>query len=613
MMQLTQPISQDVLSEKYLKAGEHGAEDIYQRVARAFASVEPADKKTWEARFLLNLQKGAIGAGRIMSAAGTEIQVTLINCFVQPVGDCMQGMDENNYPGICEALREAAETMRRGGGVGYDFSRIRPKGAKVCGTTAIASGPCSYINVFDQSCSTVKSSGARRGAQMGVLRIDHPDVLEFITAKRTPGRWNNFNVSVAMTDAFMIALENNTDWELSHSAMPCKELIEAGAFRRDDGKWVYRTIPARELWDTVMQSAYDFAEPGILFIDNMNRDNNLRACELIEATNPCGEQPLPAYGCCDLGPIILTRFIHHPFGFAGLPSFDFQAFRQAVSLQVRALDNVLALTLWPLPQQKEQSESKRRIGVGFTGLGNALIMLCLRYDRNDGREMAAKIAECMRDTAYLASVELAKEKGAFPLFNAETYLDSGTFASRLPQPIQQAIRKHGIRNSHLISIAPTGTVSLAFADNASNGIEPSFSWCYNRKKREADGSTREYAVEDHAWRLYRELGGNVEQLPEYFVSAQDMAAEDHIAMMQVVQPFVDAAISKTVNVPVEYPYDDFKFLYLQAWKAGLKGLATYRPNMILGSVLSASKPAAIQGESDAPALNPMRTVIESRS
>ena len=612
MTQLTQPISQDVLTEKYLKAGERDAEDIYQRVARAFASVEPADQEKWEARFLLNLQNGAIGAGRIMSAAGTEIQATLINCFVQPVGDCIQGMDENNYPGIYEALREAAETMRRGGGVGYDFSRIRPKGAKVRGTASIASGPCSYINVFDQSCSTVESAGARRGAQMGVLRIDHPDVLEFITAKRTPGRWNNFNVSVAVTDVFMAAVQNNTVWELSHSAMPCSELIEAGAYKREDGKWVYRTIAAQELWDSVMQSAYDFAEPGILFIDNMNRDNNLRACEQIEATNPCGEQPLPAYGCCDLGPIILTRFVRHPFGFEGLPSFDFQAFREAVTLQVRALDNVLALTFWPLPQQKEQAEAKRRIGVGFTGLGNTLAMLCLRYDRNDGREMAAKIAECMRDTAYLASVELAKEKGAFPLFNAEDYLDTGTFASRLPEPIQEAIREHGIRNSHLISIAPTGTVSLAFADNASNGIEPPFSWSYNRKKREADGSKREYTVEDHAWRLYRKLGGNVEQLPEYFVSALDMAAEDHIAMMQVVQPFVDTAISKTVNVPVDYPYVDFKFLYLQAWKAQLKGLATYRPNMILGSVLSASEPATIPAENDAPLFNPMRTVIESR-
>ena len=283
-----------------------------------------------------------------------------------------------------------------------------------------------------------------------------------------------------------------------------------------------------------------------------------------------------------------------------------------MTLQVRALDNVLDLTFWPLSQQREQANAKRRIGVGFTGLGNALAMLCLRYDRNDGREMAAQIAECMRDTAYIASVDLAKEKGSFPLFSADDYLLEGTFASRLPEDIQLAIREHGIRNSHLISIAPTGTVSLAFADNASNGIEPPFSWSYRRKKREADGSTREYSVEDHAWRRYRELGGNVEQLPEYFVSALDMAAADHIAMMQVVQPFVDTAISKTVNVPADYPYVNFKVLYFHAWKAKLKGLATYRPNRILGSVLSTSESAPTLSDTVLPFLNPMRTVIESR-
>ncbi|TNF59360.1 MAG: ribonucleoside reductase, partial [Burkholderiales bacterium] len=281
----TQPISQDVLAEKYLKAGETGVEDLYRRVARALASVEKEElRPEWEQRFLGNLHAGAIGAGRIMSAAGTDIQATLINCFVQPVGDCIQGVDDEGYPGIYEALREAAETMRRGGGVGYDFSRIRPKGAEVRGTASMASGPCSYINVFDQSCSTVESAGARRGAQMGVLRIDHPDVQEFITAKRTPGRWNNFNVSVAVPDAFMEALSADGPWELVHRARPGARLLERGAFQRADGLWVYQTLPARELWDTIMTSAYDFAEPGILFLDHINEDNNLRYCEGIAAT-----------------------------------------------------------------------------------------------------------------------------------------------------------------------------------------------------------------------------------------------------------------------------------------------------------------------------------------
>ncbi|MDO4906012.1 MAG: adenosylcobalamin-dependent ribonucleoside-diphosphate reductase [Lautropia sp.] len=621
-----QPISHDVLAEKYLKAGESSEADLFARVARALASVEkPELRAEWEARFLDNLKAGAIGAGRIMSAAGTDIQATLINCFVQPVGDCIQGMDDDGYPGIYEALREAAETMRRGGGVGYDFSRIRPNGAEVKGTASIASGPCSYINVFDQSCATVESAGSRRGAQMGVLRIDHPDVLDFITAKRTPGRWNNFNVSVGVTDEFMKALESDGEWHLVHKARPGKHVMAAGAWQRDDGKWVYKCVRARELWDTIMKSAYDFAEPGILFLDAIRRDNNLNYIETIEATNPCGEQPLPPYGCCDLGPIILTRFVRHAFGQGGEPSFDFEAFEKVVAVQVRALDNVLDVTFWPLDKQREESAAKRRIGVGFTGLGNTLAMLKLRYDRADGRDMAARIAETMRNAAYRASVELAREKGAFPKFDAAKYLakarnGEGTFVSRLPDDIKADIRKYGIRNSHLLSIAPTGTVSLAFADNASNGIEPPFSWTYTRKKREADGSRREYQVEDYAWRLYKAQGGDVNDLPEYFVNALAMTAEEHVAMMEAVQPFVDTSISKTVNVPADYPYEDFKDLYAKAWKARLKGLATYRPNLILGAVLETESARKEEAQKPAPApvavpqveYDPMRMVIERR-
>ena len=595
-----QPISFDVLAEKYLKSDEKDEQTIFARVAKSLASVEePSIREEVEKKFLENFNAGAIGAGRIMSSAGTGIKATLINCFVQPVGDCIQDLDEDGYPGIYEALKQAAETMRRGGGVGYDFSRIRPKGAEVKGTGSIASGPCSYINVFDQSCSTVESAGARRGAQMGVLRIDHPDVLDFITAKRSPGRWNNFNVSVSVSNDFMRSVENGEEMELIHKAKPGELLIADGAYQRTDRLWVYKKVQARDIWDEVMQSAYDFAEPGILFLDNINRDNNLKYCEQIEATNPCGEQPLPPYGCCDLGPIILTKFVVNPFGFKGEPYFDFDKFASVVKTQVRMLDNVLDVTYWPLEAQRLEAQSKRRIGVGFTGLGDALIMLKLAYNSAPAREKAAEISERLRDTSYDASIELAKEKGAFPDLDIGQYLSGESFASRLGEELKKKIRLHGLRNSHLLSIAPTGTVSLAFADNASNGIEPPFSWTYTRKKREADGSTKEYAVEDHAWRLFKELGGNVNALPDYFVTALEMSAEDHIEMMEAVQPFIDTAISKTVNVPADYPYEKFKNLYLTAWKSKLKGMATYRPNSILGSVLQiTTSPADILEVSD---------------
>lgn len=579
-----QAISQDVLAEKYLADGEQSEQDLFARVAHALASVEkPELQAHWEQKFLLNLQLGAIGAGRIMAAAGLDTKATLINCFVQPVADATNGFDTQGNPGIYTALSQAAETMRRGGGVGYDFSNLRPRGALVRGTNSNASGPCSFIDVFDASCTTVESAGARRGAQMGVLRIDHPDVLEFITAKRQKGRWNNFNVSVGVSSAFMQAVRDDAEWELVHVASPSDAQIQAGAHRREDGLWVYQSQPARKLWDAIMQSAYDFAEPGILFLDNINADNNLWYAEQIAATNPCGEQPLPPYGCCDLGPVILTRFVREPF--TPQAFFDLEAFRAAVAVQVRMLDNVLDATVWPLPEQQREAQQKRRIGVGFTGLGDALILLGLHYASDEGLQQAESIARAMRDAAYAASVELAREKGSFPLFNAKQYLKSG-FAKRLPKELRADIRKHGLRNSHLLSIAPTGTVSLAFADNASNGIEPAFSWTYTRRKRTADGGEQFYTVQDHAYRLYKAMHGNDAPLPDCFVSALELSASEHVAMMRCVQPFIDTSISKTVNIPADYPFEDFKHLYMECWEAGLKGCATYRPNDTLGAVLS---------------------------
>ena len=861
-----QDISVEVLLEKYAKGDEKDLHDVRARVARAIAQVEaPEQREAWAARFLDALQNGFVPAGRINSAAGTELSATLINCFVQPVGDSI-AQAEDGVPGIYTALTEAAETMRRGGGVGYDFSRIRPQGAWVGSTQSRASGPVSYMRVFDRSCETVESAGSRRGAQMAVLRCDHPDIEAFIHAK-DQGDLTNFNISVGVTDAFMQAVDDDALFDLVHRARPSEDQIAEGAKQRDDGLWIYRQPRARALWEQIMRCTYDHAEPGVLFLDRINQDNNLSYCETIAATNPCvtadtwvqtsegprqvsqligqpfvaivdgkpyrsesegffesgvkpvhllrtregfglkltadhevrragprhdewvaasqlkpgdrvvlndhrsiewgetdidrgdgvaigtaivelarmggmlglvkplvqpaieahsfacsagilqtifstdgwvdasgpsvhlasnsrpdletlqrmllrlgiastivadtkaaqiviadrdaqrflqcvglvgeaastnlealisrakaapargrftatfesltplgeepvydvtvedvhafdanglmvkncGEQPLPPYGCCCLGSINLTHFVRDPF--EADASFDHDAFAALAKTATRALDNVLDITVWPLPAQAAEANAKRRVGLGFTGLGDALAMLNLRYDTPAARDAAQRIAQTMRDAAYDASADLAVERGAFPLFNADLYLSRGTFASRLPPALKDKVRAQGIRNSHLLSIAPTGTISLAFADNASNGIEPPFSWSYTRKKRMPDGSAKAYAVEDHAWRLYRHLKGVDTPLTDAFVTALEMSAESHAAMVAVVAPFVDTAISKTVNVPADYPFADFEGLYRFAWKSGLKGLATYRPNAVLGSVLSTT-PAA---------------------
>ncbi len=633
-----QAISTEILLEKYAKGGERSIEAVRRRVARALAAVEAPDRRErWELAFERAQQRGFILGGRINSAAGTDLKATLINCFVQPVGDSISG-DENGV-GIYVALNEAAETMRRGGGVGYDFSPIRPQGAHVRGTNSRASGPLSYMRVFDQSCATVESAGSRRGAQMGILRCDHPDIEAFIHAK-DDGSLTNFNLSVAVTDAFVAAMRDDAEWELVHRAAPAPDLLAAGAFQREDDLWVYRTVRARALWEQIMLSTYDHAEPGVVFIDTMNRDNNLSYCETIDACNPCGEQPLPAYGCCDLGSVDLTRFVDAPF--TPEARFDFADFADTVAVAVRMLDNVLEVTAWPLPQQRKEAMAKRRVGLGFTGLGDALIELNLRYDAAEGRAMAARIAEAMRDVAYASSVEIAREKGAFPVLDVAQHLAAPRFASRLPEAIKASIREHGIRNSHLLSIAPTGTISLAFADNASNGIEPAFSWFYRRRKRMPDDTMKEYLVEDHAYRQFKHVHGiddEVALLPfdaaagraagevwvdadgrrcaflsPAFVSALEMSAQDHMAMNVAVQPFVDTAISKTVNVPVDYPFDAFKDLYYEAWKAGLKGIATYRPNSVLGAVLEVAEPTApAAGPEDFDTADPDRRIRLDRA
>lgn len=573
----------DILLEKYAAPGERSADDVRRRVAHALAQAEaPQQRAEREAAFFRAQQQGFIPGGRINASAGCGSEATLINCFVQPVGDAISGMSDGK-PGIYEALREAAETMRRGGGVGYDFSAIRPAGALVKSTHAHASGPVSYMQVFDRSGETIESSGARRGAQMAVLRCDHPDIELFIHAKDR-GELRNFNLSAGVSDALMQAVARDTTFDLTHAAEPGDELKRQGARLRADGRWIYRTVRAVDLWRQIVRSAYDHAEPGVLFLDRINRDNNLSYCETITASNPCGEQPLPDYGCCCLGSIDLTRMVQEAF--TAQASFDRQRFVALVRDAVRMLDNVLEVTAWPLPQQHREAQDKRRIGLGYTGLGDALVMLGLRYDSQAARDFAAGLTRLLRDTAYLASVDLAQERGAFPLFDAEQYLAEPHFASLLPHDIRQQIREHGLRNSHLLSIAPAGTISLAFADNVSNGIEPAYAWRFSRKRLMADGAFREFPLEDHAWRRYRDSGGDTARLPPAFVSALDIAARDHLAMVAAIAPYIDAAISKTINIAADYPYPDFQDIYFAAWQAGLKGISTYRPNPVIGGVLS---------------------------
>jgi len=638
-----QAITQFALSEKYLEPGETTAQDIFLRVATGLAT--DTDQST---RFLRAFSNGFVAGGRIMSSCGTNIQSTLINCFVQPIHDKISG-DNPEEPSIYVALNQAAETMRRGGGVGYDFSPIRPKDALVKSTQSRSSGPVSYMYIFDQSCSTIESAGGRRGAQMGVLSISHPDIEEFIHAKDGVDPENlpvgddfkklfqnelnsnpkfsdivrkgftklrNFNISVSVTNDFMEAVRDDGNWDLVHEAKPHPESRYGQSHQRSDGLWIYRTVKARYLWDQIMRSTYDHAEPGILFIDHINDDNNLSYCEEIRATNPCAEEPLPDHGCCCLGSIFLAKFIKNPFRKEAL--FDFESFKDTVRTSVEALDRVLDVTLWPLPEQAHEKDLKRRIGLGFMGLGDSLIMLGLRYDSNEGREMARQISEVMRDTAYMASVDLAKKLGKFPLFDADEYLSEPRFASRLPEYIKAAIREHGIRNSHLLSIAPTGTISLAFADNTSNGIEPPFSWSYSRKITMPDNSMKTLEVTDHALRVYESLFGKVSDystLPNQFVGAMDISATDHMLMCAAVAPYIDTAISKTINVRADYPYDDFKDIYMSAWKSKLKGIATYRPNQVIGSVLSVTpevQPSLLNKTVVPLDCDPLRVQFDSR-
>ena len=566
-MERIAPISRQIWDAKYRLKTADGTpidltvEDSWRRVARALAAVE-TDPSQWEQPFYETLQDFRfLPAGRILSGAGADRRVTLFNCFV--MGDIADDLGS-----IFDHLREAALTMQQGGGIGYDFSTLRPKGAPVKGVGADASGPLSFMDVWDAMCRTIMSAGARRGAMMATMRCDHPDIEDFIAAKRQAGRLRNFNLSVLATDPFMAAVDADAEWPLVF-----------------DGR-VYRTVQARALFDAITRATYDYAEPGVIFIDRINARNNLAYCETIHSTNPCGEQPLPPYGACLLGSINLARLVRSPFTPDAL--LDGAELADLVTVAIRMMDNTIDASGFPLEAQRQEAMAKRRIGLGMTGLADALMMVGLRYGSHEAAERAGEWSRQISHAAYTTSARLAQEKGAFPLFDRDAYL-AGETVREMDEDVRAEIAEHGIRNALLTSVAPTGTISLV-ADNVSSGVEPVFALAYTRKVLQPDGTRTEEEVSDYALRRFRTQFGDNAPLPDHFVTAQDLTPAEHVRMQAAVQRHVDSAISKTVNVPEDISFEAFQAVYLDAYRSGCKGCTTYRPNAITGSVLEV-KPA----------------------
>ncbi len=585
----TTEVSRRVWETKYrLRATDGVAErtilETWDRVSRALAEVED-NPGPWADRFYSLLEDFRfIPGGRILAGAGTGQRVTLFNCFVM-------GLIEDSLDGIFEALKQGAMTMQQGGGVGYDFSTLRPAGVRAQATGATASGPVSFMTIWDSMCATLLSTGNRRGAMMATLRCDHPDIEIFVDAKRDPGQLRHFNLSVQVSDAMMRAVERDEDWPLvfPSSRLPgfSGEIVERDwpGFDVPTACAVLRRVRARDLWDRIVRAAYDCAEPGVLFVDRINSENNLWYRERISTTNPCGEIPLPPYGACDLGSLNLTQWVREPFTEGAV--LDWRGLEEAVPIAVRMLDNVIDCSRFPLPAQQREAQSTRRIGLGITGLADALVMLGLRYDREEGRGVAAQIMQRIAHAAYRASIELAREKGPFPALDRDRYLEGG-FVSRLPDDIRQGIARDGIRNSHLLAIAPTGTISL-LANNVSSGLEPIFDLEFQRNLRLGSGQIDQLAVSDYAYALWH--AGHPEQpTPPAFVDARSMPPSAHLAMQAVLQPYVDQAISKTINIPSELPFTEFRDVYEQAHAHGLKGCTCFRPNPITGTVLTEGTP-----------------------
>ena len=555
-------------------------DDSWRRIARTLAGVEKDNWSQWEQRFYEALRDFRfLPGGRIQAGAGTGRRVTLFNCFVM-------GTIEDSMDGIFDGLKEGALTMQQGGGVGYDFSTLRPQGAQAKSVGTVASGPVSFMRIWDAMCATLLSTGARRGAMMATLRCDHPDIEAFIDAKRDSHVLRHFNLSVLVTDAFMDAVRRDDDWAL---VFPAEDGAAAGVetvMRPWSGQSaplrcrVYRRVHARALWDRLMRATYEYAEPGVLFIDRINQSNNLWYREHISSSNPCGEIPLPPYGACDLGSINLTAFVHDAF--SDKARLDLDGVRNTAAVATRMMDNVIDASQFPLEKQAVQARGTRRIGLGFTGLADTFIMLGLRYDEEPARQLAANIMQAICHTAYRTSIALAREKGAFPFFEREKYLQ-GKFIQGLPHDIQDDIARHGLRNSHLTAIAPTGTISL-LANNISSGLEPVYQFSLTRRVLELDGRYTEHPLTDYAMHRWREQRG-AEKPSSAFVDTRALSPAAHLGMQAALQPFVDNSISKTINVPRDHRFEDFKEIYQQAYHLGLKGCTTFRPNPVTGEVL----------------------------
>ena len=596
----TTDLARRIWAEKYRLtrpdgSAEAGIEETWRRIARTLAAVEPGERAAWEARFYAALSGFRfLPGGRIQVGAGSGRAVTLFNCFVM-------GTIEDSLDGIFRALQEGALTMQQGGGVGYDFSTLRPAGTPARRSGTIASGPVSFMRIWDSVCATMISGGNRRGAMMATLRCDHPDILAFVEAKRDPRELRNFNLSVLVTDAFMATVDADADWPLVFP-LDGREAAATGDPSLIKRVWsgataarpcrVLRTLPARQLWQAIARAAYDCAEPGVLFVDRINRENNLGYRERIAATNPCGEVPLPPYGACDLGAINLTRFVLAPFTHEA--RLDLDRIRALTAVAVRLLDNVIDASGYPLPRQAAMARGTRRIGLGITGLADALIMLGLHYGQAPARALAAEAMRTICHAAYRASVGIAQEKGPFPHFERDAFL-TAPFVRRLPEDIRSAIRAHGIRNSHLLSIAPTGTISL-LANNVSSGIEPVFAFRHRRAMRPGDGGPAVCVdLEDDALAAWRAQGQDTDRLPPAFVEATALTPAEHLAMQAVLQSYVDNAISKTINIPEDLPFADFRSVLKQAYALGLKGCTLYRPNPVTGAVLTPEPPEPAAG------------------